>query len=146
MTTQVAEAQLPLQLCVGGLLFTFKLHPEVLQNLLRQNRTERISVELKSPFHHLVCYPRSEGLIRRTKVCGTINIFIPDDWALSRNVQVEPSEEEEEQEQKLCCSQEALHLKSSGPWRAEPAELLRVICREQRKDQPQTWNGDFLCF
>lgn len=98
MTTQLTEAQLPSHVCVSGLLFTFKLHPEVLQNLLRQNRTERISVQLKSPFHRPVCCPRSERLIRSTKVCGTINIFIPDDWALSRNVQEEPLEEEEEQE------------------------------------------------
>lgn len=59
MTTQFAEAQLPLHMCVGGLLFTFKLHPEVLQNVLRRI-TERISVQLKSPFHRLVCCPRSE--------------------------------------------------------------------------------------
>lgn len=38
MTTQFAEAQLPLHVCVNGLLFPFRLHTEVPQNLLRQNR------------------------------------------------------------------------------------------------------------
>lgn len=48
MTTQFAEAQLPLHMCVSGLIFPFRLHSVVLQNLLRQNRTENFHAAQES--------------------------------------------------------------------------------------------------
>lgn len=80
--------------------------------------------------------------IQNTSLC-TINIFIPDYGALSRGVLVEPSEEEKEQKQKLCCRQAALRLNRSGSRRSEPAELLRVICRQQKEDEQQPSDGGF---